>query len=125
MYSLTLFRNVKEYYKLIVSNVNIDRRILSYCLETQKSILISKVIVSNGCINRTIQVYRLTSWAFVRKPLAGSSWHLSQKRNSSFFSSNGFLSFKEEPGILLSQRTTDILFHLFPSVIWKFYPKTS
>ena len=103
-----------------MSNVNIDLRILSYCLETQKSILISKVIVSNGCIDRTIQAYRLTSWAWelgvgscelgvVRKPLAGSSRHLSQKRNLSFFSSDGFLPFKEEPGISLSGRTTDIV----------------
>ena len=95
---------------LIVSNVNIDLRILSYCLETQqKSRLISKVIVSKGCIDRTIQTYRLTSWAFVSKPLAGSSRHSSQKRNSSFFSSNGFLPFKEEPGISVSERTTDIV----------------
>ena len=94
---------------LIVSNVNIDLRILSYCLETQKSRLISKVIVSKGCIDRTIQAYRLTSWAFVCKPLAGSSRHSSQKRNSSFFSSNGFLPFKEEPGISVSERTTDIV----------------
>ena len=65
--------------------------------------------MSNGCIDRTIQAYRLTSWAFVRKPLAESSRHLSQKRNSSFFSSDGFLPFKEEPGISLSERTTDIV----------------
>ena len=94
---------------MIVSNVNIDRRMLSYGLETQKSILISKVIVSNGCIDRTMQAYRLTSWVFVRKTLAGSSRHLSQKRNSSFFSSDGFLPFKEEPGISLSERTTGIV----------------
>ena len=43
--------------------------------------------VSNRCIDRTIQAYRLTSWAFVRRPLAGSSWHLSQKRKT-------FLRFK-------------------------------
>ena len=65
--------------------------------------------VSNGCIDRTIQAYRFKSWAFVRKPLAGSSRHLSQKRNSSFFSSDGFLPFKEESGISLSERTTDIV----------------
>ena len=84
-----------------MSNVNIDRRILSYCLETQKSILISKVIVSKGCIDRTIQAYRLTSWAFVRKPLAGSR-HLSQNVTRRF-------SAPMEPGISLSERTTDIV----------------
>ena len=49
----------------------------------------------------------LNEWAFVRKPLAGSSRHLSQKRNSSFFSANGFLPFTEEPGISLYKTTTD------------------
>ena len=44
----------------------------------------------------------------MRKPLAGSSRHLSQKRNSSFFRSDGFLPFNEEPGISLSERTTNI-----------------
>ena len=43
----------------------------------------------------------------MRKPLAGSSQHLSQKRNSSFFSSDGILSFKEKPEISLSETTTD------------------
>ena len=50
----------------------------------------------------------LKNSAFVRKPLPGSSRRLGQKRNSSFFSSDGFLPFKEEPGISLSERTTDI-----------------
>ena len=51
----------------------------------------------------------LKNSAFVRKPLPGSSRHLSQKRYSSFLSSDGFLPFKEEPGISLSERTTDIV----------------
>ena len=67
--------------------------------------------MSNGCIDRTIQAYCLKTRlkAFVRKPLAGSSRRLSQKRNSSFSSSDGFLPLKEEPGISLSERTTDIV----------------
>ena len=55
----------------------------------------------------------LKNSAFVRKPLPGSSRRLSQKRNSSFFSSDGFLPFKEEPGILLSERTTDTVSLVF------------
>ena len=113
----------KEYYRLIVSNVNINRRILSYCLETQKSILISKVIVSKGCIDRTIQDYRLTNWAIVRKPLAGSSRHLSQKRNPSFFSSDGFFLFKKEPGYRFP-KGLGAYFYLFPTMIWEVHPKT-
>ena len=65
--------------------------------------------VSNGSIDRTIQDCRLTSWAFVRKALAGSSRHLSKKRNSSFFSSDGFLPFNEGPGMSLSERNTGTL----------------
>ena len=58
--------------------------------------------------------YRLTSWAFVRNPFAGSFLHLSQKRNSSVFSSAGFLPAKDDPGISSSLSKTDMLTQSVP-----------
>ena len=59
-YPSTLFRNAKEYYRLIVSNANIDRRMLSYCLETQEYINFKGYCVKwMHRSNSTIQAYRL------------------------------------------------------------------
>lgn len=46
--------------------------------------------------------YRLTSWAFVFRPLAGSPLHFNQNFNSSTFREAGVLPFREAPGISCS-----------------------
>ena len=98
-------RNAKEYYRLIVSNVNIDRRMLSYCLETREYINFKlKVVVSNG--SEWMHRSNNTSLPLKTRFLCVN---LCQKRNSLFFRSDGFLPFKEEPGIPLSERTTDMV----------------
>ena len=60
----------------------------------------------------------------MRSPFAGSFLHLSQNRNSSFFSCAGFLPAKDDPGISSSLRKTDICLPITSSMICKFYPPT-
>ena len=49
----------------------------------------------------------------MRSPFAGSFLHLSQNRNSSFFSCAGFLPAKDDPGISSSLRKTDMFTYNF------------
>jgi len=75
-------------FALKTSVINRKRLELSYNLAKQTS-----------RTENNVTTYRLTIWAFVRSPFAGSFLHFSQKRNSSFFYSAGFLPAKDDPGI--------------------------